>query len=124
MTERFDYVGTLFDNESNANKVTVAFTMANKALDAGYSAALILMVDAVHLACPGRVDDIDIGAPFKPVKALQEALLEKGGKILVCDACLVHNKVDPSTIDSRFTQITGEDVVALTMNAKGSLQVT
>ncbi len=86
MTTLYDYVGTLFDNDSNPNKVTVAFTMANQALAAGYSAALILMVDAVHLACPGKVDSIDIGEPFKPIKALQEAFLEKGGKILVCTA--------------------------------------
>ncbi len=86
MMEQYDYVGTLFDHESNAGKVTIAFTIANRALAAGHSAALILMVNAVHLACPGRVDDINIGEPFKPVKALLDAFFEQGGKVLVCDA--------------------------------------
>ncbi len=124
MVDKYDYVGTLFDNESNANKVTVAFTMANRALAAGHSAALVLMVDAVHLVCPGKVDGIDIGAPFKPVKPLLEAFLEKGGDILVCDACLAHNNINPDAVDTRFKKINADDVVALVMNAKGSLQLT
>ncbi|PID77678.1 MAG: sulfur reduction protein DsrE [Deltaproteobacteria bacterium] len=124
MIEKYDYVGTLFDNESNANKVTVAFTMANKALAAGHSSALMLMVDAVHLACPGRVDGIDIGEPFMPVKPLMESFLEKGGELLVCDACLAHNKIDPDSIDPRCKKINADDVVFLLMNAKGTLQTT
>ncbi|PID45770.1 MAG: sulfur reduction protein DsrE [Proteobacteria bacterium] len=124
MANNYDYVGTLFDNDSNPNKVTVAFTMASKALEAGHSAALILMVDAVHLACPGSVDGIDIGEPFMPVKSVQEAFLEKGGKILVCGACMIHNKVKADTIDERFEIINADDVVELVMNAKGSLQLT
>ncbi len=124
MVKQYDYVGTLFDNESNPNKVTVAFTMAYKALEAGHSAALILMVDAVHLSCPGRVDGIDIGEPFKPVKPLMEAFLEKGGDILVCDACLMHNNVDLDLVDARLKKINADDVVTCIMNAKGSLQVS
>ncbi len=124
MVEKYDYVGTLFDNQSNPNKVTVAFTMANKALAAGYSTALILMVDAVHLSCPGRVDGIDIGAPFKPVKPLMETFLEKGGALLVCDACLAHNNIKPDMVDPRLKLINADDVVSLIMNAKGSLQVS
>ncbi len=53
--------------------------MANKALEAGHSAAIILMVDAIHLVCPGKIGNINIGEPFKPAKALQEAFLKKGG---------------------------------------------
>ncbi len=119
-----DYIGTLFDNVDNPNKITVAFTMANKVIDNGYSASIILMVDSVHLACPGKVDDIDIGAPFMPVKKLQEAFLEKGGKILVCQACMVHNNVGEDAIDPRFEVISADQVVELMMNAKGTLQLT
>ncbi len=119
-----DYVGTLFDNIDNPNKITVAFTMGNKVIEAGHSASIILMVDAVHLACPGKLDDIDIGAPFMPAQKLQEAFLEKGGKVLVCQACMIHNKVSEADIDSRFEIISAEQVVELIMNAKGSLQLT
>lgn len=124
MVQTTDYVGTLFDNESNPNKITVAFTMGVKALENGHSASLMLMVDAVHLAIPGKVDNIDIGAPFMPVKQLQEAFLEKGGKILVCQACMIHNGVGEDDIDSRFTVINADDVVTLLMSAKGTLQLT
>lgn len=118
-----DYVGTLFDNDSNPNKITVAYTMAVTALERGHSASLILMVDAVHLAIPKALDSIDIGAPFKPAKELLEAFMEKGGQVLVCKACMVHNDVDESKIDPRFGVISADDVVNLLMSAKGSLQL-
>lgn len=124
MLQTTDYVGTLFDNESNPNKITVAFTMGVKALENGHTASLILMVDAVHLAIPDKVNDIDIGAPFMPVKQLQETFLEKGGKILVCQACMIHNGVAETAIDSRFTIINADNVVELLMGAKGTLQLT
>ncbi|MDP8162969.1 DsrE family protein [Pasteurella skyensis] len=124
MTTHYDYVGTIFENETNPNKPTVAFTLANKALEKGYSAAIILMVDAVSMSISGAIDNIDIGAPFGGLKALQEAFIEKGGKILVCKACMVHNKITPEQIDSRFDIIDGGEVVDLIMNAKGSLQIS
>ncbi len=124
MVNNTDYVGTLFDNsESNPSKITLAFTMAGVALKKGHSASVILMVDAVHLALPNALDNVDIGAPFDPAKDLLEAFIEKGGNVLVCGACMEHNGVEESAIDKRFTKISGDDVVELLMNAKGSLQL-
>ncbi len=125
MTKTYDYVGTVFDNDStNPNKVTVAFTIANKALEVGHSAALVLMIDAVKLAIPGNIDGVDIGAPFKAAKGLQEAFLEKGGDILVCESCMVHNGIAKEDIDARFPVIDGGDVANLVMSAKGMLQIS
>ncbi len=121
--EMTDYVGTLFDNVDNPNKITVAFTMGNKAIEHGHTASIILMVDAVHLACPGKLDNIDIGAPFMAAKKLQEGFLEKGGKVLVCQACMVHNNVSEADIDPRFEVINADQVVELLMSAKGTLQL-
>ncbi|MGM8886355.1 DsrE family protein [Psychrobacter sp. 1U2] len=119
-----DFVGTLFDNaESNPSKITLAFTMAGKALEQGHSASVILMVDAVHLGVPNALDNVDIGAPFKPAKELLEAFVEKGGNVLVCGGCMEHNGIEDSAIDKRFTKISGDEVVELLMNAKGSLQL-
>ena len=123
MANTTDYVGTLFDNESNPNKITLAFTMAGVALKKGYSASVILMVDAVHLALPNALDHIDIGAPFEPAGELLEAFIEKGGNVLVCGACMKHNGIEESAIDNRFAVISGDDVVELLMTAKGSLQL-
>lgn len=124
MVNTTDYVGTLFDDRSNPNKITVALTMAFKALEKGHSASVILMVDAVHLAVKDALKGIDIGAPFEPASKLLEAFLEKGGHVLVCGACMIHNKVDESAVDTRFETISADDVVELLMNAKGSLQLT
>lgn len=124
MVNNTDYVGTLFDNsESNPSKITLAFTMAGAALKKGHSASVILMVGAVSLALPNALDNVDIGAPFKPASELLEAFIEKGGNVLVCGACMEHNGVEESAIDKRFTKISGDDVVELLMNAKGSLQL-
>lgn len=117
------YVGTLFDKQSAPERITVAFTMAHQALVKGYSASVILMVDAVHLALPQALAGIDIGAPFKPALEMQEAFLEKGGKVLVCQACMMHNNVPQDAIDPRFEVITADEVIALLMNAQGGLQL-
>ncbi|MBR0573209.1 MULTISPECIES: DsrE family protein [Pasteurellaceae] len=102
----------------------MAFTLANKVLEKGYSATILLMVDAVSLAIPGKVDNIDIGAPFSGLKTLQESFIQNGGKILVCKACMVHNNIIPEQIDPRFGIIDGDEVADLIMNAKGSLQIS
>ena len=124
MAKTTDYVSTLFDNDNNPNKVTVALTMASKALEKGHSASIILMVEAVHLALPNAFDKIDIGAPFKPAAELLQAFMQQGGQVLVCGACLKHNGLQESAIDDRFEIIDAGDVVDLVMSAKGSLQLS
>lgn len=124
MVLQYDYVGTLFDNESNPGKVTVALTMGNKALEKGYSCALIFFIEAVYMAVPGKLDNVDIGAPFKPAKELLEGFLAKGGQILVCNACMKHNNVSEESIDKRFKTINADDVIDLVMGAKGTLQIS
>ena len=124
MPKTTDYVSTLFDNDNNPSKVTIALTMAGKALEKGHSATIILMVDGVRLALPNAFDKIDIGAPFKPAVELLKAFMEKGGQILVCGACLKHNGIEESAIDERFEIIDAGDVIDLVMSAKGSLQLS
>ncbi len=124
MPTHTDFVATLFSNADDPNKITVAWTMGVEALKQGHSATIILMVDAVHLARPGALDGVDIGAPFMPAKELQEAFLAEGGQVAVCKACMIHNGVPEEEIDERFVVIGGADVVPLLMNAKGGLQLT
>ncbi|GAA0324122.1 DsrE family protein [Psychrobacter aestuarii] len=124
MATMTDYVGTLFDNtDSNPSKITLAFTMAGVALKKEHSATVILMADAVHLALPNALDNVDIGAPFEPAGKLLEAFIEKGGHVLVCGACMQHNGVKEADIDKRFAVISGDDVVELLMSAQGGLQL-
>ena len=119
-----DFIGTLFDERGNPSKVTVAFTMGNKALEKGHSATIILMAEAVHLGLPGRADGLDIGAPFKPVPDRLAGFLEKGGQVAVCKSCMEHNGLSAEQMDPRFPIITADDVIDLTMAAKGSIQIS
>ncbi|MDO6461875.1 DsrE family protein [Granulosicoccaceae sp. 1_MG-2023] len=119
-----DFVATVFDGKSDPNKVTVTFTMALNALQKGYTATIILMVEAVELGVPEATAGIDIGKPFQPVKDLLEQYLEKGGRIAICGACMLHNGMTADQMAPGYEIISAPDVVDLLMNAKGSLQVT
>lgn len=124
MVQTTDFVATLFDEKNDPNKVTVSFTMGLNALEKGFSATVILMVDAVHLGKPGATDGLDIGEPFMPVSDVLAAFLEKGGQVAVCKSCMLHNGLQEDDMDPRYTIITAPEVIDLTMAAKGSLQVT
>lgn len=119
-----DFVATVFDGKSNPNKVTVAFTMALNALLKGHSATIILMVEAVELGQPGAAAGMDIGKPFEPVASLLDKFLDKGGRMAICGACMLHNGMTAEQMDPRFSIINAPDVIDLLMAAKGSLQVT
>ena len=116
-----DYVSTLFEGRNNPEKVTVAFTMAVQALKKGYSATLILMVNAVELGRPGATEGLDIGKPFEPVPALLDSFVALGGRVAVCSSCMIHNGMQPEDIAPGYEIITGADVVDLLMAARGSL---
>lgn len=118
-----DYVSTLFDGHSNADKVTVALTMAVNALAKGHSATIILMAQAVELGRPGAADDINIGAPFKPAKELLATYLEQGGRISVCSSCMIHGGFTADDMDPKYSIINAPDVIDLVMGAKGTLQI-
>ena len=119
-----DFVATVFDGTSNPEKVTVTFTMALNALFKGHTATIILMVHAVELGKPGAAAGMDIGKPFEPVADLLAKYVDKGGRIAICGACMIHNGMAAEQMDPRFEIITAPDVVELLMAAKGSLQVT
>ena len=119
-----DFVATIFDGTGNPAKVTVTFTMALNALLKGHTATIILMVDAVGLGRPGAADGMAIGKPFEPVSELLSSYLDKGGRIAICGACMIHNGLTADQMDPRFEVITAPDVIELLMGARGSLQVT
>ena len=119
-----DFVATVFDGTSNPEKVTVTFTMALNALLKGHTATIILMVHAVELGKPGAAAGMDIGKPFEPVADLLAKYIEKGGRIAICGACMIHNGMAAEQMDPQFEIITAPDVVELLMASKGSLQVT
>lgn len=114
---------TLTAHENNPNNVTIAFTMGVKALEKGQDVAILLLSDAVHLAKKGYADTIDIGEPFMPIKDLLPTFVEKGGKIKVCSACLMHNGIDNSELIQEVDVINADDVVDYILEAKKTLQL-
>lgn len=118
------FLVTLTAKEDNPNNVTIAFTLGMKSLEKGHNAAVLLLSDAVHLAKKGYVDAIDIGAPFSPVKDVLQQFLDKGGKLVVCSACMEHNGVteEDGLIDS-IEIINADEVIDYITNAKSTLQL-
>lgn len=119
-----DFVATLFeDTTGKQNKIIIALTMALNAAEKGHSSTLILMGDAVLLGTPKAMNAIDIGAPFKSANELLEAYLKLDGRIAVCKSCMINKGLSEEQLDPRYVCITGADVIDLTMNAIGSLQI-
>ncbi len=118
-----DLLVTLTAHERDSNNVTIAFTMGVTALEKGHDVEILLLSDAVHLAEKGYADKIDIGAPFKPIKELLPAFLEKGGKLNVCSSCMEHNDVSKENLIDGAEIVTADYVVDAVMNAKKSLQL-
>lgn len=121
--EKRDLLVTLTANEQDANNVTIAFTMANKALEKGHQPEIMLLSNAVHIAEKNYADTIDIGAPFKPVKDLLSTYLEQGGSLSVCSSCMKHNGMEESDVVEGAITITADDVVDALMSTDKTLQL-
>src|SRR5699024_4335382 len=107
----------------DSNNVTIEFTMGVTGQGKGHDVEILLLSDAVHLAEKGYADKIDIGAPFKSIKELLPALLEKDGKLKVCSSCMEHNDVSKENVIDAAEIVTTDYVVDAVMNAKKSLQL-
>lgn len=121
--EKRDLLITLTAHESDPNNVTIAFTMATKALEKGYQPEIILLSNAIHIAEKGYAEKIDIGSPFKPIGELLPSYMAQGGRLSVCSACMQHNGVDESDIIDGAVLITGGDVVDALMETEKTLQL-
>ena len=123
MAQPAQFVSTLFHDQGNPDKVTVALTMVLNARLKGHTACLILMAEGVALGVPGAADGIDIGQPFEPAADLLRKYLAEGGRVAVCKSCMVHKGLSAEQMDARFEIVTAPDVIDLLMGATGSLQV-
>lgn len=121
--ENIDLLITLTQNENDANNVTIAFSMGIKALEKGYDVELLLLSEAVHLAKKDYANKIDIGKPFEPVYDLIPAFINKGGKLKICSACMIHNKVNEEELIDGIEIISADYVVDAIMASKKSLQL-
>lgn len=123
MPEYPEFVITLGRANGGEKQVTLAFTLGLKSLEKGYKTAIILLLDGVHVAQQGCVDDFDIGEPFLPVKDMLEVYLEGGGQLLVCGSCWKHDHIPDSERLAGAGMITADNVIDLLMNAKSTIQL-
>lgn len=117
-----DLVVTLTGDKSHSSNVTIAFTMACKALEKGYNVDIILFSKSVYLAKRGYARQIDIGEPFSSLGELLSTFLEKGGKLKVCEGCMVYNGVEKENLIEGAVVIGSGDVIDSIMDSKKSLQ--
>ena len=83
----------------DAERVTVAFLVANAALDKGRDVSTFLTKESVRIALPGYGEAIACeGCP--PVSRLIEQYREGGGELLVCPICFNSRKLSGDSLAS------------------------
>ncbi len=109
--------------KDNIDKATVGFTLISAALEAGHKVRVALASEGVRLTVKGYSDDIDNGAPFKPLKQLIDEVLKKGGEINVCTPCMKKRGLEEKEMIPGVRFITGPDLIAILDQTDKSLQL-
>src|SRR5437763_6390417 len=83
----------------DGERVTVAFLVADAAVEQGKQVAMFLTKEAVRLGLPGFADAVACdGCP--PLARLFEQYADGGGALLVCPICFKARKLDESQLVS------------------------
>ena len=83
--------------DEDAERVTVAFLVANAALEHGRPVTMFLTKEAVRLGLPGHAEAVACdGCP--PLSRLCAQYADGGGQLLVCPICFSARKLDQSTL--------------------------
>ena len=94
MAEQQRVLVNLATGLEDAERVTVAFLVANAALDAGKQVAVWLTKEAVRLALAGYAEGVACdGCP--PLARLLQQFADAGGELLACPICFNARKLDP-----------------------------
>lgn len=109
--------------KDNLDKATVGLTWAAAVLESGDELSIILASEGVRLAVQGYAETMHNGEPFQPVSQLLSGLLEKGGSINVCVACLKKRKIAESDLLPGCRLISGADVIRIVKRSGRSIQL-
>lgn len=81
----------------DGERVTVAFLVANAALEHGKQVTMFLTKEAVRLGLPGQAEAVACdGCP--PLARLYQQYTDGGGELLVCPICFSARKLDESAL--------------------------
>lgn len=79
----------------DGERVTIAFLVADAALEQGKQVAMFLTKEAVRLGLPGNAEAVACdGCP--PLARLFQQFADGGGELLVCPICFNSRKLDES----------------------------
>ena len=99
-------------------RVTVAFLVADAALERGQEVAIWCTKDAVRLALPGHAEGVACdGCP--PLERLFQQFVDGGGRLLVCPICVKARKLDETGFVSN-AQLTGATPMLEWLGEEGS----
>jgi predicted peroxiredoxin len=83
----------------DSERVTVAFLVANAALEKGKQVAMFLTKEAVRIALAGEPQGVACdGCP--PLPRLSEQYTQGGGELLVCPICFNSRKLDETHLSA------------------------
>jgi predicted peroxiredoxin len=97
MADGSKVVVNLASGLEDAERVMIAFLVADAALEKGKSVAMFLTKEAVRLAMPGIADAVACdGCP--PLTRLFQQFADGGGELLVCPICFNTKKLDEKSL--------------------------
>lgn len=100
MSEEKKKLVVLISTDTNDDKSSVGFTIANAALSTGMSVAVFLTSNGVELSRDGSCEMTQV-KPFKPLGELIEAFVEKGGIVWACTPCFQHRGLEAEKVYSK-----------------------
>ena len=93
MAENGKVVINLATGLDDGERVTIAFLVADAALEQGKQVAMFLTKEAVRLGLPGNAEAVACdGCP--PLARLFQQFADGGGELLVCPICFNSRKLD------------------------------
>ena len=102
MPDNHKVVVNLATGLEDAERVLIAFLVANAAAEQGKQVAMFLTKDAVKLGLPGHAQGVACeGCP--PIERLFEQFADGGGELLVCPICVTSRGLDPETFVANAT---------------------
>eukprot|EP01025_Chloroclados_australasicus_P057077 TRINITY_DN7104_c0_g2_i17.p1 TRINITY_DN7104_c0_g2~~TRINITY_DN7104_c0_g2_i17.p1 ORF type:complete len:284 (-),score=18.32 TRINITY_DN7104_c0_g2_i17:470-1246(-) len=114
---------------TEVERITLALATANAAASNGLTCGLVLMGEAVKLVRkaddgnPQAMDNMHQGEPFKPVKDMMSAFVNKHhGYVFCCKSCVANLGLSYTDLLEYVNAIQAPDVVRMQMESKSNFQ--